>query len=144
MSPLPSVLTARETARNLIDSEVATQQKMWGEDVVRVDCADGQLVQAAQASCLLTMLKADVGFVGTAQQAEKLAADAFYPANWSGFRDYGDTYNLVVAAAFLQNEIARRVFVGDDYSRKPRAPEQVYNAETGLPAVSSAEARGEA
>lgn len=135
---------ARVTARGLIDSEVATQAKMWGSDNSRADCMGGELLQGAMSSQLLTLVKADPGFGGSPQEAENIAREMFYPKNWSGFRDYGDTYNLVVAAAFLENEIARRIANGDDYSRKPRAPEQAYKAETGLPIVSSAEARGEA
>jgi hypothetical protein len=135
---------ARQIADSLIAGESSTQVKMWGDDN-RPDAANNELVFAAMSSTMLTILQGAPGYTAEHEpKAVQVARDAFYPANWSGFRDYGDTYNLVVAAAFLQNEIARRVFVGDDYSRKPRAPEQVYNAETGLPAVSSAEARGEA
>jgi len=131
-------------ADELIESEIATQTKMWGADAVRADCRGSELIHAAQASCLLTVLKEDPGFTPAHESAAvKLAEDAFYPANWSGFRDYGNVYNLVVAAAFLRNEIARRIAAGQSFDRKPRQPDQTYNAATGLPAVSSAEARGE-
>jgi hypothetical protein len=72
-------------------------------------------------------------------KAVEVAVNAFYPDNWTGFRNYGVTYNLVVAAAFLRNEIARRVSLGHDYSRAPRAAAEVYTGD--LPLVSSAVAR---
>jgi hypothetical protein len=132
---------SRQIADSLIAGESSTQVKMWGDDN-RPDAANNELVFAAMSSTMLTILQGAPGYsTEHGPKAVQVARDAFYPANWSGFRDYGETYNLVVAAAFLRNEIARRVQLGKDYSRAPRAAAEVYNAATGLPLVSSAEAR---
>jgi hypothetical protein len=47
----------------------------------------------------------------------------YYPADWSGFRDQGsDVANLVTAAAYLQQEIARRLSLGEASFRTDPAP----------------------
>jgi hypothetical protein len=57
-----------------------------------------------------------------------------YPETWSGFRSYGgDIPNIVVAVAFMMQEIKRLLMAGEDYTRLPRRPDQAYSPETGLP-----------
>jgi hypothetical protein len=61
---------------------------------------------------------------------------AIYPETWSGFRSYGpDIPNLVVAVAFLTQEIKRKLVAGEDYTRLARSADQVYRPESGLPNV---------
>lgn len=133
---------AAEFARKLLETEVATQMKMWG-DVNRVDGANGELMRAAMTSLDLVFLKTEGKL--ESHTAEKIARSDFYPENWqpNAFRDYGTRIaNLVVAGAFIQNEIVRCLVNGEDWTRAPRPVEKSY---TGTqPAMSSAEARGDA
>lgn len=143
---MPTIEEAARIADELISGEVTTQDKMWDRDNSAADYSNGELMHAAQASTFLAILQNDNPPLSEAQldHCVKLSRDAFYPDTWSGFRDYGPVYNLIVAAAFLRNQAKLLIANGGDYARKPRQPEQAYNAETGLPRVSSAEARGEA
>lgn len=126
-------------ARELIAAEVAVQNKMWDDGNGRADCSNGELMSSAMASLDLVALK-DFGKLES-HTAVKIAKDDFYPENWSGFRDYGTRIaNLVVAAAFIENQIKLCLNAGEDWTRAKRQPEQTYNAETGLPNVSSEEA----
>ena len=103
------------TPQDLIAAEVARQDRMWGQAYERVDVSRGQLMNAAMAQ--LDALEArQVGL-----------PDAFnvipeqYPFGWSGFRDYGsDIANLVVAAAYLQQEIKRKLALGEPTTRTSR------------------------
>jgi hypothetical protein len=143
---MPTIDDSARIADRLIASEIATQDKMWDRDNSAADYSNGELMHAAQASTFLSILQAGAeGPLNDAETAyaENLAKNAFYPETWSGFRDYGKVYNLIVAAAFLRNQAKLMIAAGEDYARKPRKPDQTYNAETGLPLVSSAEARGE-
>lgn len=127
-----------EMADELIATEVAIQDKMWGDANDRADATNNQLMAAAMAQLVLTSAKVEGEPVDVAL---KLGA-SFYPQNWSGFRDYqSNIANLVVAAAFIRSEIKRRLLLGEDTTRSKRHPEQTYNPETGLPNVSAEEAR---
>lgn len=143
----PTIDEAARIADNLIAGECATQDKMWDRDNSAADYSQGQLMSAAMASTFLSLAQSEEGHDlnnSTANaRLEQLAKQAYYPGSWSGFRDYGRVYNLIVAAAFLRNQAKLMISEGVDYTRKPRAPEQAYNPDTGLPRVSSAEARGE-
>lgn len=97
------------TADELIASEVARQNAMWGPENERADATQGQLLEAGMAQLEATYAEdfSEVPFI--------------YPDDWSGFRDYGTPIaNLVVAAAFIRQEIARRLRLGEDYTRKSR------------------------
>lgn len=110
-------LEAGKKADELIAAEIEKQDRMWGVANERADSSHGQLLRAglAQTIALHDRLEGD--------------PDAFsipptcYPADWSGFRDYGSNVaNLVVAVAFFRQEIKRRIALGEDTTRKSRDP----------------------
>lgn len=114
-------MDARPTAEDLIKAEVARQNRMWGAVSERPaeEVAEGELAQAA-----LAQLEETVALAGGDAEAFNPSYVPFdYPDNWdrSAFRSYGTvTANLVVAAAFLQQEIQRRLNAGDDFTRTSR------------------------
>jgi hypothetical protein len=116
---------SKPTAENLIAAEVERQRAMWGESNERADASQGELMHAAMAQ--LDALYDKQAGIGDAFDAPP----AVYPLSWGGFRDYGsDIANLVVAVAFLTNEIARKLRAGEDYTRKSRNPDtQPYTAD---------------
>lgn len=102
----------------IVGTEMERQDKMWGAINERADTTQGQLVRAALAQLQATCNR---DFNGD--------ADAFstvppvYPEDWSGFRDYGSSIaNLAVVAAYIQQEIRRRIRAGESEFRKPRDP----------------------
>lgn len=104
-------------ADDIIASEVARQDKMWGVANERANSSGGQLLRAGLAQMEALMLR---------QGGE---ADAFgappniYPEGWSGFRDYGsDVANLAVAAAYIRQEMKRLIAQGADTTRTSRDP----------------------
>lgn len=123
--------TEQVRAEQLVAKEVERQNEMWGSTNERADVSNGELMRAAMSQLIA---------VGARQEGH---ADAFdripgiYPKGWSGFRSYGpDVPNLVVAAAFLLQEISRKIRAGESTIRLPRNPEtQPYEAtqEAGLP-----------
>jgi hypothetical protein len=112
-------------ADELILAAVAGQDRMWGIANVRADSSKGQLLAAglAQATALYDRR------LGVSDSFA--AAPAMYPDDWSGFRDYGsDVANLVVAVAFMRQEIKRLIANGESTYRKPRDPvAQPYKAD---------------
>jgi hypothetical protein len=122
------VLEAERLADELITAELAKQNQMWGRTNERVDVSKGELFHAAMAQQDALWCR---------QLGDKDAFDdapLIYPEGWSGFRDYGsDVANLVVAIAFLTQEVKRKLMNGEDYTRTSRRPDQPYNPETGLP-----------
>ena len=118
------------TADNLIGDEIARQDLMWGTVNERADSSKGQLLRAAMAQAdaigRVAARTGDGSHVlppdSRAQMFEH-ARMSYYPVDWSGFRDYGsDVANLVVAAAFLRQEIKRRIGKGESTIRKSRDP----------------------
>ena len=104
------------TASELIAAEVERQDRMWGVANERADVSKGQLAKAAEGH--LHALRA--------KQAGNTYAFAIpvepYPDTWS-LRDYGsDIANLVIAAAFLHQEIKRKLAAGESYERTSRNP----------------------
>ena len=112
---------ATTVADELIAAEIARQGRMWG--VERDDTTQGELQQAAFAQ---------LDFLRRRQRGDHdalvVANFAYYPASWCGFRDYGsDVANLVVAVAYLRNEIARKIRAGESTERTSRnVVEQPY------------------
>lgn len=112
-----------------VQAEMDRQNRMWG--IGRDDHTKGELMYAAMSQLEAVALRQDG------------EADAFnepshlYPENWSGFRDYGsDVANLVVAAAWIQQEIARKLRAGEDDTRLSRNHEtQPYIEGQGVPTV---------
>ena len=105
-----------EEADRLVAVEVAGQDKMWGVANERTDSASGQLLAAglAQAHALYSRRVA-----GTDIQMNN--PPACYPTDWSGFRDYGsDVANLVVAIAFMRQEVKRLLAAKADTTRFTR------------------------
>lgn len=116
-------LKAGPQADALIADEIARQDKMWGVANERADSELGQLAQAAAAQ-LMAIVR--MGW-NTANMRAVIFDDAraeFYPGDWSGFRDYGsDVANLVVAAAYIRQEIKRRIAKGESTHRTSRNPQ---------------------
>lgn len=133
--------TAGRKADELIATEVAVQDRMWGDANERADSTDNQLIAAAAAQvsaiwAALTMPDEPGGREG----AFEVAKENYYPKDWDGFRDYGSNVaNLVVAAAFIRSEIKRRILLGEDTTRAKRG--EAYT--TAKPYVSSEEALAE-
>jgi hypothetical protein len=127
-------ISAGDQAGALIETEVAVQDRMWGDANGRADSTDNQLIHAALAQVVVTqaILNNDEDPVGVAKP--------FYPTGWEGLRSYGSPVaNLVVAAAYLRSEIKRRILLGEDTTRTKRG--EAYKAST--PYVSSEEALAE-
>ncbi|WP_316207526.1 hypothetical protein [Bradyrhizobium sp. SZCCHNR3118] len=125
------ILEAERLADKLIADEIAKQDAMWGKLNERADTSKGQLLHAAMGQ---------MDAVWARQQGDGDGAFAqppsIYPTDWSGFRSYGaDIPNIVVAVAFLRQEIKRKLMNDEDYERLARRPDQTYNPETGLPKV---------
>lgn len=128
---MSNVETCALQARAIIAAEVARQNSMWGDMNERADIAKLQLMAAAQAQLTLIQGRS----MGLEDDTALLAAkSAYYPDDWSGFRDYGsEIANLGVAAAYIENEIKRRLLKGESTYRAPRPADQPYNPATGLP-----------
>lgn len=136
-----SNVAAGAKADSLLATEVAIQDKMWGLSNERAAADKSQMIYAAAAQLLLTVLKVE-GI--TSKEATTLAKASFYPTSWDGFRDYGTEdgpiiANLVVAGAFIRSEIKRRLLAGEGYDRAPRPKTETY-PERNTPNVSSVQA----
>ncbi len=122
-------IEAGQKADELIAREVAGQDKMWGVANERTDSQSGQLLKAGLSQMLALQARRD--------DPEKKWADRFcstdrlpYPSDSGGFRDYGsDVANLVVAAAFIRQEIKRLIANGADTTRLSRTVTQPYTAD---------------
>jgi hypothetical protein len=126
--------SAGKLADELIATEVAIQDRMWGDANERADSTENQLLRAGQAQLDLTSHILDGH---SAQRATSLALLNYYPEDWDGLRSYGSNVaNLVVAAAFIRSEIKRRILLGEDTTRTKRG--EPYTVAT--PYVSSEEA----
>lgn len=112
---------AANKADFLIQGEIERQDRMWGAMNERADISRGQLMRAGMAQ-LMALHNKTIGF------PEAFGAPPpVFPSDWSGFRDYGsDVANLVVAVAFLRQEIKRKIMAGEDTTRLSRRPDQVY------------------
>lgn len=126
-------------ADTLIASEVNTQDKMWGDANERADSMKGQLLGAALAQA--QAIHSVMAYPHDTRKASfEIARLNYYPKDWGGFRDYGsDIANLVVAAAYIRNEIKRRLIKGESYHRAART--EPYQG-PDQPAVSSADVLG--
>jgi len=115
-------------ADELIAAEIALQDKMWGAMNERADISRGQLFRAGIAQTIALHQKT-IGLPGAFDQPP-----AVFPSDWSGFRDYGsDVANLVVAVAFLRQEIKRKIANGEDTTRSKRLPSQPYTKDQPNP-----------
>lgn len=127
-------VNAGNLADNLIATEVAIQDRMWGDANERADAAGNQLMSAALAQLVLLQRKLE----GDPSEDAVAIGQEFYPTDWNGFRDYGSNVaNLVVAAAFLRSEIKRRILLGEDTTRAKRG--EAYKG-PDFPYVSSEDA----
>ncbi len=93
----------------LIDAAIAQATFIRGRDGIRRDYA---AAHPDVAKRFIDQTFADV-------------RDGIFPPTWPKhvFRDYGsDVANLVVAAAYLRNEIKRRIFLGEDTHRTTKEP----------------------
>lgn len=106
---------AKAKADELIAGEIGRQDRMWGDTNERADIAKGQLFRAGLAQMIATHNRA-IGIPGAFEKPP-----AVFPSDWGGFRDYGsDVANLVVAAAYIRQEIVRRIRNGESTERKSR------------------------
>lgn len=111
---MPQEKNPGEIADDIIAREVAGQDAMWGRSNERADASNGQLLQAGLAQGIAVNQRRDTG---TPINEPPLV----WPADWSGFRDYGsDVANLAVVAAYIRQEIKRLVASGADITRKSR------------------------
>lgn len=118
---------AGDKAEQMIASEVAIQNVMWGDANERADISRGQLLQAAMAQIRSIDMVAHNGLEMSRDAIFDHCKALYYPADWSGFRDYGsDIANLVVAAAYLQQEIKRRLVRGESCERASRRKDEPY------------------
>ncbi|WP_315729925.1 hypothetical protein [Bradyrhizobium sp. SZCCHNRI2010] len=123
------ILDAERLADQLIATEIAKQDAMWGKLNERAATGHGELMHAGMAQLDALFDRQNGGGDDAFSEAPMI-----YPENWSGFRDYGsDVANLVVAIAFLRQEVKRKLLNGEDYTRTSRRPDQPYNPATGLP-----------
>jgi hypothetical protein len=132
MSKTPAEL-ARDLAAKLVNDEAAIQVRMWADTDGKRPSGNRELMHAGIAHLQALDMKLD-GFDWAFQ-----APPDIYPVGWSGFRDYdSNVANLVVAAAFIQSEIAARILNGESTYRAPRSKTDIYTAIQ--PAMSSEEA----
>jgi hypothetical protein len=102
----------------LIQGEVERQDRMWGVTNDRADVKHGQMTRAAAAQLEALMRRQTSGLSISSEHPP-----AVYPEDWSGFRDYGsDIANLVVGAAYLRQEIKRKLRAGESTERLSRNP----------------------
>jgi hypothetical protein len=111
-------------AKTLIDTEMMKQDQMWGVANERADVSKQQLMKAASAQIILVGKREQDGIVPGSEQEQQLVEfvrQMVYPEDWDGFRSYGSAIaNLVVAAAYLQQEIKRRIAAGESLERTSR------------------------
>lgn len=121
------VFSAELFTDELISAELAKQNQSFGPMANRTDISNGeyQLAGMAQLDALFDR-----------QNGEPAPFDSppeIFPSDWSGFRDYGsDVANLVVAVAFLTQEIKRKLLAGEDYTRLARTAQQPFAANAPL------------
>lgn len=115
-------------AEELIAAEVERQADMWGSGNGRADVSNGQLHRAAIAQ-LISLFDKQCGIdIKNAFDKE----DSFwFPQEWSVLHDYGsDIANLVVAAAYITQEIRRKLRAGEDTTRTAPEADQEKAAES--------------
>lgn len=120
-----------KTAEELIAAEVAYQDSLWGSASERADISEGQCHDAAVAQ--LVALGAKREGAASEMAFSHVCGGYYFPESWSGFRDYGsDIANLVVAAAYITQEIRRRLLLGEDTTRSKRdVTKQPYTPSAG-------------
>jgi hypothetical protein len=111
------IVNSGQVADDIIASEVARQDAMWGRANQRADSEKGQLLGAGLAQAQAVFARRITGEPITERPP------ACYPPDWSGFRDYGsDVANLAVAAAYIRQEMKRLIANGEPTNRLSRDP----------------------
>lgn len=121
------VFNAEMLTDELISAELAKQNQSFGPMANRTDIQSGefQLAGMAQLDALFDRQNNEPGAFDSPPE--------IFPQDWSGFRDYGsDVANLVVAVAFLTQEIKRKLLIGEDYTRLARTAQQPFAADAPL------------
>jgi hypothetical protein len=121
------VFEAERLTDELVSAELAKQNQMWGRLGDRTDNLNGELQLAgmAQLDALFDRQNGEPDAFGSPPE--------IFPQDWSGFRDYGsDIANLVVAVAFLTQEIKRKLMAGEDFTRLARTAQQPFAADAPL------------
>lgn len=112
---------AGHVADDIIASEIAKQDAMWGRSPERTDSMAGELALAAGAQLDALILRR-----GDCPGAFDVTP-AKFPATWSGFRDYGsDVANLAVVAAYIRQEMKRLIARGAPTNRTSRKLQEPY------------------
>jgi hypothetical protein len=119
-------IDAGNKADELISAEIAKQDRMWGVAHERADSEGGELMLAGMAQ-----LDALFDRIFCEEPHAFAETPDIFPECWSGFRDYGsDVANLVVAIAYLRQEVKRLIAGGADTTRTSRNPDtQPYTAD---------------
>jgi hypothetical protein len=118
--------SAAIVADSLIAAELGRQDAMWGVANERADSQNGELFDAAHAQLWLAMAKRE----GSDSESAIKSAAYLYPLGWTGFRDYGsDVANIVVAIAYLRQEVKRLIANGADTTRLSRQASQPYTGD---------------
>jgi len=121
------VFEAEVLADELISAELAKQGQTFGPMAKRTDILNGEFQHAGMAQ-LDALFDRQNGEPGAFDSPPEI-----YPQDWSGFRDYGsDVANLVVAVAFLTQEIKRKLLTGEDFTRLARTAQQPFAADAPL------------
>lgn len=120
-----NVTSFGQTADDIIASEIARQDAMWGRSNERADSSHGELLGAGLAQAL-ALYQRRRGFTAAFERAPDV-----FPQTWGGFRDYGsDVANLAVAAAYIRQEMKRLIAAGAPTHRLSRdAAKQPYTAD---------------
>jgi hypothetical protein len=109
------ILSAEQKTEELITAELARQDTLWGKLNERADASQGQLLYAGTAT-LDALIERRAGDPYSFTRVPDI-----YPDDWDGFRDYGpDVPNLVVAIAFLTQEVKRLILNGESTERLSR------------------------
>ena len=121
------VFEAEMLADELISAELVKQNMTFGPMAKRTDIMHGEFQHAGMAQL-------DALFDWQNGEPDAFASPPeIYPQDWSGFRDYGsEVANLVVAVAFLTQEIKRKLLAGEDYTRLARTAQQPFAADAPL------------
>jgi hypothetical protein len=131
-------ITAGRRADKLIAGEVQLQDAIWGVANDRANVRGGEMLLAATAQLTLVRAKAVVR-PELWPEVERQCLRNIYPKDWTGFRDYGsDIANLVVAGAYIRQEIKRKLMLGEDATRSSRPKDKPYTG-TDQPAFTTAD-----
>lgn len=110
-------------ASDAVTEEIFRQNRMWGDLSERSDVDTGELLMAGIAHAEDAYHR-DLGYT-------EEVLPATYPFHPDCFRNYGSKFaTLVVAAAFIHQELAHLILEGADTTRRPRDSAEAYPVES--------------